>query len=69
MLRITRLREGKGWPKLELARQARLTPGLVTQIEAGRFRPYEVQLARIAKALDWAGDPGELLEEVDDAQN
>lgn len=67
MLKLSQARQAKGWTKLELSRQALLTPGLVTQIEVGRFKPYDVQLARVAEALGWEGDPAILLEEVEDA--
>ena len=49
---------------LEAARRAKLAPGTLSQIESGRFIPYEVQLARLAEALEWTGDPAELLEDV-----
>lgn len=53
-----------GLSGLEAARRAKLAPGTLSQIESGRFLPYEVQLARLALALEWTGDPAELLEEV-----
>lgn len=40
--------------------------GVVSWVETGRFIPYDSQLLKLAAALDWRGDPHELLEEVDD---
>jgi transcriptional regulator with XRE-family HTH domain len=51
MLRLTRERELRGWSKARLARRARLDQANLSRIEAGRVRPYEVELRRIARAL------------------
>ena len=51
MMRMTLLRESKGWSKSELSRQARMTPSDVGRIELGRTKPYPSQLAKIAAAL------------------
>ena len=62
---LTREREARGWSKSELGRQARLHPARVGQGENGRAILYDVELARLAAALGWPGDPAGLLEEVD----
>jgi len=56
-----------GLSGLEAARRAKLAPGTLSQIESGRFFPYDVQLARLALALEWTGDPAELLEDVQES--
>lgn len=65
MKNLTREREARGWSKSELGRQARLHPARVGQGENGRAILYDVELARIAAALGWTGDPHALLEDVD----
>lgn len=64
MKRITQEREARGWSRSELARRAEMSNATVGQIEAGRFLPYEVQLEKLALALEFEGDPSALLEEV-----
>lgn len=54
MKRLKKLREARGWSKARLARQAELNATTVGWIESGRFRPYPVQLKKLAKALDLA---------------
>ena len=66
MKTITRERESRGWSRAELARRAQLNAATVGQIEAGRLAPYAVQLDKIAAALEYAGEPAALLEDVDD---
>jgi len=51
MLQLTAERTRRGWSKAELARRARLDQGMISKIEAGRVRPYDVELVRLAKAL------------------
>jgi len=64
MLIATRERLAHGWSRQELAELARLAPGDVGKIEAGRIVPYHSQLLRIARALEWPADRAtELLEE------
>lgn len=53
-----------GLSGLETARRAKLAPATLSQIESGRFVPYDKQLARLAEALGWTGRPEALLEEV-----
>lgn len=50
--------------RAEIARRARINPATYGQIESGRLVPYSGQLDRISAALQWQGDPSELLEEV-----
>ena len=63
---LTREREARGWSRAELGRQARLHPARVGQGENGRAVLYDVELQRLAAALDVAGDPAALLEDVND---
>ena len=70
-MKLTKERTRRGWSRAELARRANLNAATVGLIEAGRFRPYPVQLAKLARALgvpeaeahvllleDGAGDAG-----------
>lgn len=57
-----------GLSQSELARRTGMHPSTVSLIVRGRMVPYESQLARIASALAWKGEPTELLEEVDSAE-
>ena len=52
MLKLRSHREERGWSKAELARRAELNATTVGWIESGRFRPYRVQVEKLAKALD-----------------
>ncbi len=51
MLKLTRLREDKGWSRAELARRTGIHPAEIGKIEACRVRPYPSQIERIAAAL------------------
>lgn len=53
--------------RAELSRKANMQAGVVGWVETGRFIPYDSQLLKLAAALDWQGDPHELLEVVADA--
>ena len=66
MLRLTQLRKQAGLSQSELARRSRLHHSTVCLVENRRLRPYGGQLDKLAAALDFAGRPTELLEEVDD---
>lgn len=66
MKRLEQLRRVAGMSQAELARQASLNSCTVSQAESDRFVPYPVQIARLARALDWQDDPECLLAEVDD---
>jgi transcriptional regulator with XRE-family HTH domain len=52
MRRITRAREAKRWSKAKLARVSHMNATTVGQIETGRWRPYDSQLRKLARALD-----------------
>lgn len=56
-------RRARGWSQAELARRAEMHPTTVCQIENRRTVPYPVQLAKLAAALEWTGDPGALMDE------
>jgi transcriptional regulator with XRE-family HTH domain len=64
MIELTRQRESLRWTRRELGARSDLHPARVGTIENGRVRPYDVELARLARALGWTADPAELLEEV-----
>ena len=64
MKNLTEQRTARGWSKTELGRRARLHPARVGQAESGRAILYEVELVRLAAALEWQGDPLELLAEA-----
>lgn len=65
MKRITKLREQQGKTRAKLGALAEVHPARVGQIESGRYVPYPPELTRLAKALDWEGEPAALLEEVE----
>ena len=58
--RLRELGESQSW----LARGAKMHPSTINLIVRGRMVPYESQLAKIAAAVEWPGDPAGLLEEV-----
>jgi transcriptional regulator with XRE-family HTH domain len=57
---LTKLRKDKGLSKAALARLAAIDQSQMSLIESGRFKPYEKQLNRLAKALE-VTDPHSLL--------
>lgn len=59
------IREEKGMNKSDVARKTGIQQGVIGWIESCRFIPYDSQLKKIANALDWDGDPQELLKEVE----
>lgn len=61
---LGQVRRERGMSKAELARAARMQAGVVAWVEDGRYIPYESQLQKLAAALEWKGEPIELLEEV-----
>lgn len=64
-LRLTVERERRAWTRSELARRARMSNADVGKIEARRIVPYASQLLKLRDALAYAGDPDELMQEVD----
>jgi transcriptional regulator with XRE-family HTH domain len=52
MRHITKAREARGWSKAELARVSHMNATTISQIETGRWTPYDSQLAKIARALN-----------------
>mgnify|MGYP002541973082 CR=1 FL=1 len=62
---LEKMRRERGWSKSELGRRACIQSGLVGWIEDRRFVPYDVQLERLAKALDFEDEPVKLLDEVE----
>ena len=66
MIRLKEKRQRRGWTQAELARRADLNAGTVSLIESRRFRPYESQLAKLARALGVAETEAESLLSDDD---
>lgn len=58
------IRKKRGMTKADLARAAEMQQSVIGWIESRRFSPYDSQLIKIAAALDWSGDPRELLLEA-----
>lgn len=71
MTRLQQLREGRKLSRSGLGAKAGMHPTTVGQIESGYIgRPYPSQLEKLARALDFSGDPAALLEDVSrDASN
>ena len=67
MIALQKERESRLWSKLRLSQEARVAPSIVGQTESGRRTPYAPELARMAAALEWQGDPHGLLVEVGEA--
>ena len=61
MLRLTELRNERRLSKAALARRAELDQSRLSKIEAGRDRPYDRELTRLALAL---GFPAERMKEL-----
>lgn len=64
MVKLTQLREAAGLTRARLGGLANVHPSRVGQAENGRVRPYRVELARLAAALDYDDDPDTLLDEA-----
>jgi transcriptional regulator with XRE-family HTH domain len=65
MKRLTAERTRRGWSKAELARKSGLNDVTVGMAENGRLLPYPGQLLKLARALEFDGEPAALLEEVE----
>lgn len=67
MLRLQRERERQGLSRAALSRKAEMSNSTIGQIESRYIgTPYASQLDKLARALQWHGDPSELLEDVSD---
>ena len=64
MKKMTEIRKERGMSMSGLARNAQMHVSSISQIESGRLIPYPKQANKIAKALDWDGDPQALFAEV-----
>lgn len=53
----------RGWSGAELARQTGINQSSISRIMCLKEKPYG-RAERIAKAIEWPGDPKELFEEV-----
>ena len=65
VIELTRRREARGLSKQQLSFASRVPATTIGQVESGRFRPYEPQLRRLAAALDFDGEPADLLRSVE----
>jgi len=61
---LIRVKQGRS--RADVASDAKLAPSQVCWIETGRFVPYDVQLARLAEALGYIGQPQNLLKDTSD---
>lgn len=64
MLLLTQERKKRGLSMSALSRKAGMHVSSVSQIESGHLKPYGGQIIKIAKALDWSGEPEKLFDEV-----
>lgn len=58
------MRKELGWSQSELARRAGLNQSTLNQIESGRLLPYPSQIQKLAQALNWKGNPEDLLQDA-----
>ena len=67
-LRLTQLRESRGWSKSDLARRAFKQPSRVGALENGRAVPPQnsKELLDLAIVLEFKGDPDDLLKPVEE---
>jgi transcriptional regulator with XRE-family HTH domain len=66
MRRLEQLRKNQHLTMTKLSFKARVHPGRIGQIESGRATPPRdgIELIRLAAALDYDGDPADLLDDV-----
>jgi transcriptional regulator with XRE-family HTH domain len=64
VIKLTQRRQERGMTKQQLSFASRVAATTIGQIESGRFVPYEPQLIRLARALDYRGSAADLLEHV-----
>lgn len=62
---LTKKRKALGFSQAKLARLAEINQTTLCKLENGKETLYPAWGERIARALDWKGDPSELMEEVD----
>lgn len=67
MIALTKRREERGMTKQKLSFASHVPATTIGQIESGRFVPYEPQLIRLCLALDYRGDPADLLKPAEAA--
>lgn len=65
MVILERVRHARGMTQQRLAKSSGVDSSYISKAENGLVRLYPSQLAKLAAALEWDGDPGELLEEAD----
>ena len=53
-MQLIRERLAHGWSQAELARRSGMNATTICLIESGRFRPYEAQVEKLARALGCA---------------
>lgn len=64
MILLTKVREDAHLSQRKLERLSNVCAPDISKAETRGLRLYPVQMERIAAALEWKGDPMELLEEV-----
>jgi transcriptional regulator with XRE-family HTH domain len=66
MNHMDKQRRARDWSRAKLARVADMNATTISEAVSGKRRPGPMQLAKIARALEWTGRPEALLDEVDD---
>ena len=62
-----KIRDSLHLRRAQVAREAKMQPGVLTWIETGRYIPYQSQLEKIAavyRSHGWTGETASLLDEV-----
>ncbi len=49
--RLREIRKRLGLNQFDVARRSKIHPATISKIETGRYRPYPVELQRLARAL------------------
>ena len=57
MLKISRMRQERGWSMSRLARESGVHVSTISLIESGRMKPYPGQAEKLANALEWLDEP------------
>lgn len=63
-IRLTLERKAQGLSQTKLAQRADISPSILSRIVTGKTQVWPGWKTRLARALDWQGDPDELFEEV-----